>query len=263
MARSGAKFGRKWEAAIAALLTQGSIEKAARVAGISPRTLFRWLQVPEFQAKYQKQRRDAFSHAIALLQKGSSGAVATLYNAMAEKGAPAALRVRAADCFLNHAMKASEIDAAEARAAAAESDTDPNSKLRSDLVSILRGIVESAVPCHRPRLAVPLDVTASEQRRQHLDRLQEFFQERCMVPAEGDVDSWKKEKCWVPVAELYPTYAAWAAATGDQHPFPKGPFEERLRQLGRGKERVRPAGKRGTKQVWVWLGIRFHTAGED
>ena len=48
------------------------------------------------------------------------------------------------------------------------------------------------------------------------------------MPSKGDVDSWKKEKCWMPVAELYPTYMAWAAAADDQHPFPKRPFEERL-----------------------------------
>jgi hypothetical protein len=263
MARSGAKFGRRQEAAIAALLTQGSIEKAARVAEVSPRALFRWLQVPEFQAKYQKAQRDAFSQSIALLQKGSSAAVATLYNVMAEKGTPASVRVRAADCFLNHAMKASEIEAREAPAPAAEGDTDSNSKLRSELLGILRGRVESAVLCHRESLNDPTDVTVPEPRREELDRLQEFFQDRCLVAGEGDVGSWKKEKCWVPVAELYPTYAAWAAATGDRQPFPKGPFEERLRQLGRGKERVRPAGKRETKQVWVWLGIRFHTAAED
>ena len=47
---------------------------------------------------------------------------------------------------------------------------------------------------------------------------------RCM-PAKGDMDSWKEEKCWVPVAELCPTYAASAAAAGDRHPFPKGPLK--------------------------------------
>jgi hypothetical protein len=263
MARSGAKFGRKQEAAIAALLTHGSIEKAARVAEVSPRSLFRWLEEPEFQAKYQKAQRDVFSQSMALLQKGSSTAVATLYNSMVDKGTPASVRVRAADCFLNHAMKASEIAAREAPAPAAEGDSDSNSKLLSELLGILCERVEGAVLCHRESLNDPPNVTVPDPRREELDHLQEFFRDRCLVAAEGEVESWKKEKCWVPVAELYPTYAAWAAATGDRHPFPKGHFEERLRQLGRGKERVRPAGKRETKQVWVWLGIRFQTAGED
>ena len=40
----GSKFGRKKEAAIAALLTQRNIEEAARVAGIGTQTLHRWLR---------------------------------------------------------------------------------------------------------------------------------------------------------------------------------------------------------------------------
>jgi len=41
MAGHGDKFGRKKEEAIAALLSQRSIEEAARTAGISTRTLMR------------------------------------------------------------------------------------------------------------------------------------------------------------------------------------------------------------------------------
>jgi hypothetical protein len=41
MTGHGAKFGRKMEAAIAALLTRQSIEDAARVAGIAEKTLRR------------------------------------------------------------------------------------------------------------------------------------------------------------------------------------------------------------------------------
>jgi hypothetical protein len=42
MAGHGEKFGRKMEAAVAALLTQRNIEEAAKAAGISARTLMRW-----------------------------------------------------------------------------------------------------------------------------------------------------------------------------------------------------------------------------
>ena len=47
MVGHGAKFGRKKEEAIAALLSQRSIEDAARVANIGTNTLLRWLQLPE------------------------------------------------------------------------------------------------------------------------------------------------------------------------------------------------------------------------
>jgi len=260
MARFGARFGRKWEAAIAALLTQPTIQKAARAAGIGLRTLYRYLQDPEFQAAYRKARQEAFLQARALLQRGSAAAVATLYKAMAE-GIPMAVRVRAADCFLNHAMKASESDVAEARDAAAESNANLNGELRGGVVNIWREIAESAVPCLPERRCDPPDGTVLGPRHE-VDRLQQFFQERCRI-AEGDVESWKTEKCWVPVAELYPSYAAWVAGTGDQHPFPKRPFEEQLQQLGRAKGRVRADGQRGTKQIWVWFGIRFNTAEKD
>src|SRR5579863_2024630 len=45
----GAKFGRKQEEAIAALLTQRNIEEAAKSIGVAPKTLLRWLKIPEFQ----------------------------------------------------------------------------------------------------------------------------------------------------------------------------------------------------------------------
>ena len=46
MTGHGAKFGRKQEEAIAALLSHRSIEDAAQAINVAPRTLLRWLQVP-------------------------------------------------------------------------------------------------------------------------------------------------------------------------------------------------------------------------
>jgi len=48
MTGHGSKIGRKQEETIAALLSQRSQEDAARVAGIAPKTLVRWLKAPEF-----------------------------------------------------------------------------------------------------------------------------------------------------------------------------------------------------------------------
>jgi hypothetical protein len=48
--RRGAKFGRKKEEAIVALLTHRNVEEAAKSIGLAPKTLFRWMQVPEFDA---------------------------------------------------------------------------------------------------------------------------------------------------------------------------------------------------------------------
>ncbi len=58
MTGHGAKFGRKKEEAIAALLTQRNIEEAARSIDVAPKTLLRWLQVPEFRKAYREARRE-------------------------------------------------------------------------------------------------------------------------------------------------------------------------------------------------------------
>jgi hypothetical protein len=62
MTGHGAKFGRKKEEAIAALLTQRNVEGAARAAGIVTQTLVRWMKVPEFRTAYRQARREAFGH---------------------------------------------------------------------------------------------------------------------------------------------------------------------------------------------------------
>jgi hypothetical protein len=52
----GAKFGRKQEEAIAALLTQRNIEESAKSVGVAPRTLMRWMKIPEFRTAYLEAR---------------------------------------------------------------------------------------------------------------------------------------------------------------------------------------------------------------
>jgi hypothetical protein len=115
MVGHGAKFGRKKEEAIVALLSQRSIEEAARVTNIGTNTLLRWLKEPDFDAAYRAARRVAFSQAIARLQQASGAAVATLLKIMVDANAPASTRVRAADSVLDHAAKAIEIEDIEVR----------------------------------------------------------------------------------------------------------------------------------------------------
>src|SRR5262249_51169152 len=120
MAGHGEKFGRKKEEAIAALLTQKNIEEAARTTGIGTRTLIRWMKDPEFDAEYRKARRAVFGQCIARLQQGSTAAATTLLKMLIEVGVPASVRVRAAECVLNHAAKAIELEDIEARVAELE-----------------------------------------------------------------------------------------------------------------------------------------------
>ena len=117
MVGHGSKFGRKKEAAIAALLTHRNIEEAARAAGIGTQTLLRWLRVPEFERAYREARRDSFSQSIARLQQASSAAVTTLLKVMIDPNSPAASRIRAADCVLGYTAKGIEIEDIEVRVA--------------------------------------------------------------------------------------------------------------------------------------------------
>jgi hypothetical protein len=57
MVGHGSKIGRKQEQAIAALLSNRSIEEAAHTAGIGGTTLLRWIQEPQFNKAYRKARR--------------------------------------------------------------------------------------------------------------------------------------------------------------------------------------------------------------
>lgn len=111
----GAKFSRKMEQAIAALLTQRNVEEAARSAGIGSATLLRWQKLPEFQAAYREARRAAFGQAVARLQQGTSAAATTLLKTLIDAGTPASVKVRAAEAIFHHAAKAIEIEDIEAR----------------------------------------------------------------------------------------------------------------------------------------------------
>jgi transposase-like protein len=115
MVGHGAKFGRKQEDAIAALLSQRNVEEAARSVGIGTNTLLRWLKLPEFQAAYRQARREAFSQSVARLQQASGAAVSTLLKIMVDPNAPASTRVRAADSVLDHGAKAIELEDIEVR----------------------------------------------------------------------------------------------------------------------------------------------------
>ena len=64
----GAKFSRKMEAAVAALLTQRNHEEAARSVGIGTATLLRWQKEPEFQQAFRAARRAAHGLSAALLE---------------------------------------------------------------------------------------------------------------------------------------------------------------------------------------------------
>lgn len=100
MAEFHAKFERRHEIAIAALLKTTSVSKAAEVAGVGERTLRRWLSMPEFQVEYRRARRELISGAIHTLLHATSTATHVLVTIMQDEKQPATARVSAARTIL-------------------------------------------------------------------------------------------------------------------------------------------------------------------
>jgi transposase-like protein len=78
----GEKLPRKWELALAGLLTQGTVTQAAAACGVSESTLRRWLRDAAFMDAYREARRAAVETAIGQVQRVAAAAIATLERAL-------------------------------------------------------------------------------------------------------------------------------------------------------------------------------------
>ena len=108
----GAKRPHKEDAALAALLSEPTIEAAARKAGIGESTLLRWMAEPTFKARYRAARRSVVESAVGRLQQAATQAVDSLTRNLT-CGIPA-VEVGAAKSVLDQAIKAVElVDLAE------------------------------------------------------------------------------------------------------------------------------------------------------
>jgi hypothetical protein len=128
----------KQEEAIIALLSNRTVEDAARVVKITPRTLYRWLNEPDFDAAYRQMRRTAFGQSAARLQQASGAAVSVLLRVLTDPATPAAVKVRAVDSVLDHAATSIEIEDIEARMAELEraADSAKRPRQRSAIVTL-------------------------------------------------------------------------------------------------------------------------------
>jgi hypothetical protein len=120
MSGHGEKLGRKKEAAIAALLTQRSIEDAARAVTISGKTLRRWMKLPEFQVEYLQARRDVLLQTNARIQQNSGAAASVQLKLMADPNTPASVRARTSQFLLEYASTSLEQEDVLVRLAALE-----------------------------------------------------------------------------------------------------------------------------------------------
>ena len=115
------KLTAKQLKAVVKLLEGHSITAAARESGIARKTLQRWLDLDEFQAELRARSDEAIGLAairLAALVDSSLSAMAEIRDSPATTDA---IRLRAADALLGHALKLREQAEILARIAALES----------------------------------------------------------------------------------------------------------------------------------------------
>ena len=95
--------------ALAALLASKSRVDAARVCGLSTKTLQGYEKLPEFAEALEKGRREALADAAHRIAAGYSETVDTLQDIMQNPATPDASRVAAARVLLEYGIKYAEM----------------------------------------------------------------------------------------------------------------------------------------------------------
>lgn len=96
--------------AVAALLNEPTIGRAAAASGVNERTLRRWLKNPVFRTAVSAARREAFGQAIALTVKYAPVGVASLVRVIQDQTVHPAARVTAAAVLLKFGRESIELD---------------------------------------------------------------------------------------------------------------------------------------------------------
>ena len=106
--------------AIDALLNHSKIEDAANAAGLTTRTVYRYLADASFRDALHEQQDRITSATAARLVGGAGDALAVLERVMSDPDETGATRVRAAGMWLDAMRNAVELDQLAARVAALE-----------------------------------------------------------------------------------------------------------------------------------------------
>lgn len=116
----GEKLSRNREKAIKALLEHDTISAAAKAAGVSEATLWRWLKQTDFSRAYKEAKKQILDHALGRLQNATNGAIKALISIVADEKAPASARVSGARAILETSIKVADIESLESRVEALE-----------------------------------------------------------------------------------------------------------------------------------------------
>jgi hypothetical protein len=84
----GDRLPRRYELAIASLLSESTIAAAAARTGVAEATLARWLRRPDLQTAFRAARRQVVEVAVAQLQAATSEAVQTLCRNLKAESSP-------------------------------------------------------------------------------------------------------------------------------------------------------------------------------
>jgi hypothetical protein len=104
----GTQYKRKKDQAIAASLTERTIPDAARVVGISTRTLKRWMEDPEFEKELLAARLERYLQTTGRLEQHSYAASNVLLKNMADPKTPPSVQIKAALSVLKLTSEAIE-----------------------------------------------------------------------------------------------------------------------------------------------------------
>lgn len=114
------KLTPKQRKAVEALLVTGDVTSAAREAGVSRESVYRWLKQPLFLEAVRDAEARALDELSRLLVRLGRTAATTLEEAMSAESTPVATRVRAADVVLGRLLQLRELATLETRVAELE-----------------------------------------------------------------------------------------------------------------------------------------------
>jgi len=101
--------------AVEALLTEPDVTQAAKAAGVSRNTLYRWMKEPDFMVAVANAEADALAGMSRALVKLGDQAVEVLRDAMNDPETPVNTRLRAADTVFSRLLQLRELVNVEKR----------------------------------------------------------------------------------------------------------------------------------------------------
>ena len=104
------KLSRKRQKGLLALLSSKNVVTAAKKAGVSRMTMYRWLQEPFFRGEFRKQNEYVLLDVLLHLQRSSSKAADLLVNIARNTKLPASSRVSACRTIIEMCLKNTKFD---------------------------------------------------------------------------------------------------------------------------------------------------------